>query len=136
MVSFLLMAPIGSVLFGAHITLSLGLIVFLVLGPFLFVSLGMLIGSLSSSAESAALIGNLITFPMMFLSGTFFPLAAMPQYLQTFAHALPLYYVIDGLTNLMLYSNVSQALIDIGVLAATSTVVFGLAVKFFKWRED
>jgi ABC-2 type transport system permease protein len=136
MISFLLMVPIGSMLFGAHITLSLGLFAFLTIGPFLFVSLGMLIGTLSNSVESAALVGNLITFPMMFLSGTFFPLAAMPGYLQTAAHVLPLYYVIDGLTNLMLYSNVTQALVDIGVLAGTSIAVFGLAVKFFKWRED
>ena len=134
--SFLLMVPVGIYLFGAQFVFSPGLFVFLLLGPFLFVSLGMLVGSLANSVESAALVGNIITFPMMFLSGTFFPLAVMPQYLQSFARVLPLYYVIDGLNSVMIYSNTAQALFDIGVLAATSVIVFVLAVRFFKWRED
>ena len=44
--------------------------------------------------------------------------------------------MIDGLTNLTLYSNTAQALLDIGVLVGTSIAVFGLAVRLFKWRED
>jgi ABC-2 type transport system permease protein len=68
----------------------------------------------------------------MFLSGTFFPANTMPTYLQTLAHVLPLFYVIDGLTNVMIYGNNSAALVDLGVLA----IIFGLAVRFFKWRED
>ena len=96
----------------------------------------MLVGTVSKSVESAAVVGNLITFPMMFLSGTFFPVSSMPNYLQTLAHVLPLFYVIDGLNNVMLYNNYSSALTDIGVLVVLSVVVFGLAVRFFKWRED
>lgn len=134
--SFAIMVPLGVYGFGAQMTLSWGLVAFLIVGPFLFVSLGMLIGNVSNNPESAALIGNLITFPMMFLSGTFFPITAMPQYLQTIAHALPLYYVIDGLTNLMTYSNTTQAILDLAVLAVFSLMVFTLAVRFFKWRED
>jgi len=72
----------------------------------------------------------------MFLSGTFFPVDTMPAYLQTLAHVLPLFYVIDGLNNVMLYGNYTAALTDAGVLVVLSLVVFGLAVRFFKWRED
>ncbi|MDA4115786.1 MAG: ABC transporter permease [Thaumarchaeota archaeon] len=135
-VSFFLMTGAGTLFFGAHITYTVGVIPFLFLGPFLFVSLGMLVGTVSKSVESAAVVGNLITFPMMFLSGTFFPVSSMPDYLQTLAHVLPLFYVIDGLNNVMLYGNYSSALTDIGVLIVLSVVVFGLAVRFFKWRED
>ncbi|HEV2390016.1 MAG TPA: ABC transporter permease, partial [Nitrososphaerales archaeon] len=136
LVSFVLMTGAGTLFFGAHITYTLGIIPFLLLGPFLFVSLGMLVGTVSKSVESAAVVGNLITFPMMFLSGTFFPVDTMPAYLQTLAHALPLFYVIDGLNNVMLYANYTAALTDVGVLVVLSLVVFGLAVRFFKWRED
>ncbi len=135
-ISFLLMTMTGTLGFGAHLSLSLGIVPFLVLGPFLFVSLGMLVGMVSKSVESAAVVGNLITFPMMFLSGTFFPVATMPAYLQNIAHVLPLFYVIDGLNNVMLYGNYSSALLDIGVLVVLSAVVFTLAARFFKWRED
>jgi ABC-2 type transport system permease protein len=135
-ISFFLMTAVGTLAFGAHITYSLAIIPFLVLGPFLFVSLGMLVGTVSKSVESAAVVGNLVTFPMMFLSGTFFPVSTMSSGLQDVAHVLPLFYVIDGLNNVMLYGNLSGALTDVGVLVILSAIIFGLAVRFFKWRED
>jgi len=135
-ISFILMSVVGIYAFGAHIAFSSGIALFLVVGPFFFVSLGMLVGTISNSPESAAVVGNLVTFPMMFLSGTFFPVSAMPMYLQGVAHVLPLYYVIDGLENVMIYQNYGPAMIDLGVLVVASIVVFSLAVRFFRWRED
>ena len=135
-VSFILMSLVGVYAFGAHIALTWGIGLFLAIGPFFFVSLGMLVGSISNSPESAAVVGNLVTFPMMFLSGTFFPVSSMPMYLQGVAHVLPLYYMIDGLNNVMIYGNYGPALFDVGLLVVLSVVVFSLAVKFFRWRED
>lgn len=135
-ISYFLMTFVGITLFGAHIGISALILPFLVVGPLFFVSLGMLVGTVTKSVESAAVVGNLITFPMMFLSGTFFPVNTMPQYLQNFAHVLPLFYVIDGLNQVMIYSNMSQMLYDVAILLAASAVVFALAVGFFKWRED
>ena len=135
-VSFMLMTVVGIEAFGAHIALNWGIAMFLVIGPFFFVSLGMLVGTVSNSPESAAVVGNLVTFPMMFLSGTFFPVSSMPMYLQGVAHVLPLYYMIDGLNNVMIYGNYGPALFDVGLLVVLSVVVFGLAVRFFRWRED
>jgi ABC-2 type transport system permease protein len=135
-VSFVLMSLVGIFVFGAHIIFSFGIAIFLVLGPFFFVSLGMLVGTVSNSPESAAVVGNLVTFPMMFLSGTFFPVASMPTYLQGIAHVLPLFYVIDGLTNVMIYNNFGPVYFDVGLLLVISAVTFALAVRFFRWRED
>ena len=135
-VSFILMTLVGTYAFGAHITLTWGIGAFLLLGPFFFVSLGMLVGTVSNSPESAAVVGNLVTFPMMFLSGTFFPVNSMPMYLQTIAHILPLYYMIDGLNNVMIYGNYGPAYFDILLLVVISAVTFFLAVRFFRWRED
>ncbi len=134
--SFLLMTAVGVNLFGAHPSLSLWILPFLVIGPLFFVSLGMLVGMVSRSVESAAVVGNLITFPMMFLSGTFFPVNTMPGYLQTVAHVLPLFYIIDGLSQVMIYNNPGQMLYDIALMLTASIIVFALAVSFFKWRED
>ncbi len=134
--SFLLMTTVGTYLFGAHIAVSLLILPFLVLGPLFFVSLGMLVGTVSKSVESAAVVGNLITFPMMFLSGTFFPVSQMPAYLQNVAHVLPLFYVIDGLNQVMVYNNLGPMLTDALVLLVASAIVFVLAVSLFKWRED
>ena len=73
---FVLMVGVGIFAFGAHVTLSPWLIPFLVLGPMLFASLGMLVGTVTKNPETAGVIGNIVTFPMMFLAGTFFPIAA------------------------------------------------------------
>ncbi len=131
-----IMIGAGIVLFGAHATVSLGLIPFLVAGPFLFVSLGMLMGSVAKTPESAALIGNIVTFPMMFLSGTFFPVSDFPPGLQAFAHVLPLYYVIDGMNQVMLFANAARALTDVLVVFGIAVVFFLLAIRFFQWRDE
>jgi ABC-2 type transport system permease protein len=135
-VSFLLMVVVGVFAFGANIVLSLWLIPFLVLGPMFFASLGMLVGTISKNTETASVVGNIITFPMMFLSGTFFPITLMPTYLQYFAHVLPLFYIIEGLNAVMIYSNYWQATIDVAVVTAITIVVFVAAARLFKWRED
>jgi ABC-2 type transport system permease protein len=134
--SFLLMVTVGVVLFGAHVTLTVWLIPFLVLGPTLFASLGMLVGTVTKNPETAGVIGNIVTFPMMFLAGTFFPISIMPQYLQSIAHILPLYYIVEGLNNVMVYANYTGAVIDLAVVAVITVVIFAAAVKLFKWRED
>jgi ABC-2 type transport system permease protein len=134
--SFLLMVGVGVFVFGAHVILTVWLVPFLILGPMLFASMGMLVGTIAKDTETASVIGNVITFPMMFLAGTFFPLSIMPSYLQTFAHVLPLFYIIDGLNAVMVYANYTGALIDLIVVAIITTIVFIAAARLFKWRED
>ncbi len=131
-----IMIGTGVFLFNAHVTLTLGLVPFLIVGPFFFVSLGMLAGSVAKTPESAALIGNVITFPMMFLSGTFFQVSSMPPGLQEFAHILPLYYIIDGMNQVMLFTNISRAAFDLVVILVGSIIVFLLAIRLFKWRDE
>jgi ABC-2 type transport system permease protein len=131
-----IMIGAGAELFGATVTLNAGLIPFLIVGPLLFVSLGMLAGSVAKTPESAALIGNIITFPMMFLSGTFFQVSMFPPALQSFAKILPLYYVIDGMNQVMLFDNPMRALTDLVIVLVTALVIFLLAIRFFQWRDE
>jgi ABC-2 type transport system permease protein len=135
-ISFILLVLVGVYGFGAHMTLTVWLIPFLILGPMLFASMGMLVGTVTKSVESASVLGNIITFPMMFLSGTFFPISTMPEYLRNFAHVLPLFYIVEGLNNVMVYMNITGALIDIGITAVITVIIFVAAAKLFKWRED
>ena len=134
--SFLLMVVVGVVVFGAHVALSVWLVPFLILGPMLFASLGMLVGTVAKSTETASVVGQVITFPMMFLSGTFFPISIMPLYLQNIAHVLPLFYIVEGLNAVMVYGNYTQTAIDLAVVTVITVIVFVAAAKLFKWRED
>jgi ABC-2 type transport system permease protein len=127
---------VGRSVFGAHVSPVAWMFPFLVAGPVLFVSLGLIAGSVSKTPETAAVIGNVILFPMMFLSGTFFPVSSFPPYLQTVAHVLPLYYVIDGLNDGILFSNGAGALRDLIIVVVVAVVLFGVAVSVFSWREN
>jgi ABC-2 type transport system permease protein len=90
----------------------------------------------SLKTQTAGVVGNIVTFPMMFLSGTFFPISYMPEYLRNIAHILPLYYVVEGLNNAMVFNNIPGLLFDVGVVAIITVVIFAFAIKPFKWRED
>jgi len=90
----------------------------------------------TKNPETAGIIGNIVTFPMMFLAGTFFPISSMPQYLQNIAQALPLYYIIEGLNNIMVYGNYNGALVDLAVVTIITVIIFLVAIRVFKWRED
>lgn len=127
---------VGYFLFHTHVTLTLLMIPFIVLGVFMFTCLGILAGSSSKSEESASVVGNIITFPMMFLSGTFFPVEIMPGWLQTVAHVLPLYYIINGLNSVMVYSNMRSATVDVLVSLVVSLVIFVATIRAFNWKEE
>jgi ABC-2 type transport system permease protein len=134
-VSAFLLVGVGKIAFGAHVTVTWLAAPFLVVGPVFFVALGLLAGSVSSTPESAGVVGNIITFPMMFLSGTFFPVSLFPPYLQTVAHVLPLFYVIDGLNSSMVFNNPSAVLTDFLVVGILAVVFCVLAARVFSWRE-
>jgi ABC-2 type transport system permease protein len=133
--STVIMLGIGRTVFGTDVSPTWLTLPFLILGPVMFVSLGLLLGTVSKTPESASVVGNLITFPMMFLSGTFFPVSLFPPYLQTVAHVLPLYYVIDGLNETMIFGNVHQALIDLVIVAVVAGAFFAAATTAFRWQE-
>ena len=61
-----------------------------------FLALGVVVGSFADTPEAVAAIANCLMVPMAFLSGSFFPLDAMPAWLQTVSRVLPLRYLNDG----------------------------------------
>ena len=135
-ISAALLIAVGAAAFGSKVAVGWLTVPFLVAGPILFVALGLLAGSVSRTPESAGVVGNLITFPMMFLSGTFFPISLFPNWLVPVAHALPLYYVIDGLNATMIFDNPAAAYVDLAVTVAIAVVLAVLATRVFNWRED
>jgi len=99
-----------------------------------FVGIGMLLTPFAKEAESAAAVGNAFLFPMMFLSGTFFPVEMMPAFLQSFARLLPLYYVNEALRAAMIFADDPATLRMAGVAAGFAAIVF--VAGTFKTRWD
>jgi ABC-2 type transport system permease protein len=120
-----------------HLSLQINawLPVFIVLEVFAFAGIGMILTRVAKEAESAVAAANVIMFPMMFLSGSFFPLEMMPGFLQTFARILPLYYVNEGLRASMVFVDNMTALRYSVVIGVFATAVFIAGILTTKWEE-
>jgi ABC-2 type transport system permease protein len=122
--------------FGVQITGNLAALTgLIVLGALTFVGLGYLIASFSKTVEMASGVSSAINFPMMFLSGIFFPLALLPTFLAPVVRALPLTYLADAIRQVTLGSVPEFPLmVDVGVLAAWAVVCALLSARFFRWE--
>jgi ABC-2 type transport system permease protein len=127
---------VGVLVWGLNIHITPLMIILIIANSFLFSGLGMIIGRFVKEEETADMAGGAITFPMMFLAGTFFPLEMMPTFLQQFAKILPLYYVNEGLRNAMIYMNFDKALFHTSVVLIFAIVFFIAGVLLTKWKED
>jgi ABC-2 type transport system permease protein len=132
----LIIVAVGSALFGMQVTGSLVLLGSLViLGALAFISLGYVIASFAPSEDAANSMTSVIQFPLMFLSGTFFVISAMPQPLQVVARLLPLTYLSDALRQVMVNGAAFSPLwVCFAVLIGWTTVCFGISARFFKWQ--
>ena len=97
-----------------------------------FISLGYIIASLASTSRVAQVVGMVLFFPMMFLSGTVIPLMAMPLNVQEIANWLPLTHVVYLLQDIWLEDawNSLSGLILLGVLAVGTAV----STATFRWE--
>src|SRR6185369_11572546 len=75
----------------------ISLIIFVSLGLLAFASIGGIIAALVNSMQEGVLLTQLFYFPMLFLGGITFPIAAMPLWLQTVAQFIPSTYLSNGL---------------------------------------
>ncbi len=83
--------------FNVRLRIDAWLPTFILLEVFAFAGIGMILTRVAKEAESAMAAANAIMYPMMFLSGSFFPVEMMPSFLQKIARILPLYYANEGL---------------------------------------
>ena len=127
---------VSSVAFDVRLQINAWLAVYLVLAVFAFVGIGMVLTPLAKEAESAAAAANAVLFPMMFLSGTFFPVEMMPSFLQKFARGLPLYYVNEGLRASMIFSDTMGAARCAVVTGAFAAVVFAAGALVTRWDRE
>ena len=135
LISAALILVVGIALFKVSVVLNPLFIVIIISEAFAFAGLGMIISRFVKEEETADSTAGAITFPMMFLAGTFFPLEQMPGYLQTIAKFLPLYYVNEGLRDAMIYNDPAGALYNTMVILIVAVVFFVLGVVLTKWKE-
>ncbi|HSK51325.1 MAG TPA: ABC transporter permease [Clostridia bacterium] len=131
-----IIVAVGTMAFGVEITGNLLLMaLFVTLGAVTFLALGYVIASFASTEDSANGMTSIIQFPMMFLSGAFFQIEAMPDALQAVARVIPLTYLADALRQVMVGGAPFAPLwLCFAVLAGWLVVCFGIAARKFRWQ--
>lgn len=144
---------LGYALGGIVRGLAVGLVLALVLAPFdllsvehlervgffalggalLFSLLGILGGILSEKMEHVAFMSNIVIMPLTILSGTFFSVELLPDWLRLISLANPIFYLIDGFR--AGFIGAAESPLWLGVIATVffCAVLFGLNI-YLVWR--
>jgi ABC-2 type transport system permease protein len=101
-----------------------------------FSGFGMILSRFVKDPEAAGAAANAITFPMMFLSGSFFPLEQMPEFLRSIATVLPLTYVNNGLRATMILGEPQQAVTNVIIVAVLGIASLLVGAWITKWEEE
>jgi len=113
----------------------LELIAFLVIGIITILGIGLALGGWAKNERQVAPLANIVVFPMMFLSGTFFPRYLMPDWLQNVSAFLPLTPIIDGIR---LIATEGKSFIDLapqlGLIGAWALIIYIIAFRVFRWE--
>ena len=134
--SIAIMLTVARLVFNFHMVGDyLELAIFIIFGILTIFGIGLAIGGWAKNENQAAPLANIIVFPMMFLSGTFFPRYAMPQWLQHVSAYLPLTPIIDGIR---MIATEGEHLTDIGpqigLTAVWAIIIYAIAFRVFRWE--
>lgn len=108
---------------------------FTIIATFCMFGFGMAIAGWASDANQAAPLTQMITLPMMFLSGVFFPTFLMPEWLQSITVFIPLTPIIDGLRLIL---TEGRTLLDLGpqmvIIGGWTLLIYVVSFKVFRWE--
>ena len=127
---------LGVYWFGVPIRGSLGLLLGLS-GLFLLTSLGLgiFISSVSNTQQEAMLLTFMTMLPSIFLGGFFFPIEAMPMWLQVITYAVPLRYILVVLRGIILKGVGLRILLpEVAAMTAFGIFIMALAASRFRKR--
>lgn len=127
----------GMLIFKTHIYGNPLLILLTVLlGGIMFLGLGFTISGLSKTVEAVPAIANIIIFPMLFLSGIFFPMSSMPGWLQSVVQYLPLQPFAHAMREIVGNGAGFSAIKgDLAWVTGWAIAFVALAVITFRWEE-
>lgn len=117
------------------------LLIFMALTTFTMTSFGILLAIPMESTEGFQMIMTLLAMPMFFLSGAFFPIEGVPNWMYILMRINPMTYAVDGLRNIMYNSPELNVMtnftlsFDIGVIAIFGFVITIATVIAFNIKE-
>lgn len=104
------------------------------LGSLSFFALGFVLAGVMRTARSAQVVGMVIFYPMLFLSGAGLPLEMLPDGVRKFSNFLPLTHVVTLLRGLWIGEAWSQHMTEVIILACLLVVGVLVSAKTFRWE--
>jgi ABC-type multidrug transport system permease subunit len=103
-------------------------------GALCLISLGLIVAARLRTEELADGVLNVMSWPMLLLSGVWFSMEGVSPAAQAISKLLPLTYVVDAARRVMVDgAGVVQVLPEIAVLLVTSLLLLSLAARLFRW---
>jgi ABC-2 type transport system permease protein len=136
MTQVLIMVGAGVLFFHLHFIGSLlNMMVVGLLGGVVFLSIGFALSGISRSEDQVAPLANIITLPMLMLSGVFFSRSNLPGFAHVITDFFPLTYLADGLRNIAIEgATLAEIFPQLIGLAVWSVITLFIAVKAFRWE--
>jgi ABC-type multidrug transport system permease subunit len=139
---FLMVITSGMVLLGSMLLIGfkpqgswLDLAIFLCVCSTAMISLGLLVAARIANEEVADGVLNLMTWPMIFLSGVWFSIEGASNWVLWSAKLMPLTHIVDGLRSILLEgATLTQVIPQITGLLCLSLIFLAIGSAIFRWR--
>ncbi len=136
LLSLIILMILARLIFGMQMAGSWpSLIVVYLCGACALVPMGLLVGATARDIRTAPAIANLLFFPLMFLSGSAFPFAMLPDGVKTFARVLPTTYLNESYSGVIVAGQSAWPMAGtLAVLIATGVIGIILTSMLFRWE--
>ena len=132
----LILAAVAVFVFGAEFAGNFfAVLLAAALGGAVFLALGFAVSGWARTEQQAAPLANIVSLPMMFLSGVFFSRDVLPDALQVVTDYLPLTYLVKAIRGITVQGDsiIAQWPNFLG-LAVWLVVAFVIANRTFRWE--
>ncbi len=113
----------------------LSLLMVAVLGGGALIAYSLVVAARATSEEFAGGLLNLMSWPMMMLSGVFYSLEGSPAWVQSFAKIYPLTHMLTAARSIMIDgAGLIEIMPQLAILAVMTFVALALGSLMFRWR--
>ena len=109
------------------------LILFTFLSAFVLGAIGIIAGLVADKFDTMAAITNFVIVPLSFLSGTFYTIDRLPEFLQSVSKANPFFYMIDGFR--FSFIGTSDGSILTGLIYLIILSIFTWLIAFLMYKK-
>ncbi len=135
LVGMVLLVAAGKSVYNMHLPDNpLNVLAAFLISSLSFFAFGFVLAGLAASARTAQIVGMVLFYPMLFLSGATIPREVLPATVQHFAQFLPLTHAVTLIRGMWFGDTWSMHLTEVGILTGLLIVGVAVSAKTFRWE--